>query len=189
MFHTWPVKMSTIEPNSTPNCRVGNSATMASMTLREKAQYRDGLQDIQHGDHHHLHATVVSGDVTVGDRKYQAQHVRDGHAAPASRRRKRAAAAATARCGRPESPTPIQYFTVGEHRIDCRQDRPRRPAGPPGRTQRGVPHQRPAHRLRKGHSSGLPTLIAARAWRFFGNERSAARRIAVFEQLGRSGPS
>jgi hypothetical protein len=32
MFHTWPVKISRMEPSSTPNCRVGNSATMATIT-------------------------------------------------------------------------------------------------------------------------------------------------------------
>ena len=36
MFHTWPVKISRMEPSSTPNCRVGNSATMASITPGRK---------------------------------------------------------------------------------------------------------------------------------------------------------
>src|ERR1039458_4528330 len=36
MFQTWPVKISRIAPNSTPSCRVGNSATMASITPGRK---------------------------------------------------------------------------------------------------------------------------------------------------------
>ena len=36
MFHTWPVKISTTEPISTPNWRAGNSATMASITPGRK---------------------------------------------------------------------------------------------------------------------------------------------------------
>ncbi len=88
----------------------------------EKAQYRDGLQDIQHGDHHHLHATVVSGDVTVGDRKYQAQHVRDGHA------HQRVEGVSGQRRGRPRDVGGRSHHAHpvlhrGEHRIDAGQDR------------------------------------------------------------------
>ena len=32
MFQTWPVKISRIEPNSSPAWREGNSATIASIT-------------------------------------------------------------------------------------------------------------------------------------------------------------
>ena len=36
MFHTWPVKMSKMEPNSTPSWLCGKIATMASMTPGRK---------------------------------------------------------------------------------------------------------------------------------------------------------
>ena len=36
MFHTWPVKISTMEPISTPSWRVGNSDTIASITPGRK---------------------------------------------------------------------------------------------------------------------------------------------------------
>ncbi len=36
MFQTCPVKISRMEPNSTPICRVGNNATIASITPGKK---------------------------------------------------------------------------------------------------------------------------------------------------------
>jgi hypothetical protein len=36
MFQTCPVKIKMMEPNSTPSWRLGNSATMASMTPGRK---------------------------------------------------------------------------------------------------------------------------------------------------------
>ena len=88
----------------------------------QEAQHRDGLQNIQHGDHHRLHALVVSGDVAVGDGEDQAQHVRHAPCAPASRRRKRAAPRASAKSGRPASPRP-PVAHHGEHGVDAGEDR------------------------------------------------------------------
>src|SRR5208283_5443692 len=36
MFHTCPVKIRMIDPNSTPSCRLGNNATIASITPGRK---------------------------------------------------------------------------------------------------------------------------------------------------------
>ncbi len=36
MFHTCPVKISRMDPSSTPNCRVGNNATIATITPGRK---------------------------------------------------------------------------------------------------------------------------------------------------------
>ena len=88
----------------------------------EKAQHRDGLEDIQHGDHHHLHAPVVGGDVAVGDGKHQAQQVRRGHpnqGVEGIRRQRRRRSRDVG--GRRYHPHPIPHR--GEHGIDARQDR------------------------------------------------------------------
>ncbi len=54
MFHTWPVKISRIAPISNPSCRVGKSATMASMTGGKKLSTGNGLQNVEHRDHEGL---------------------------------------------------------------------------------------------------------------------------------------
>ena len=43
MFHTWPVKISRIAPSSTPNWRVGNSETIASITPAMARAKSNGL--------------------------------------------------------------------------------------------------------------------------------------------------
>ncbi len=46
----------------------------------QKAEHRDGLEDVQNGDHEGFGALVVGGDVAVGEGESQAEHVSHRHA-------------------------------------------------------------------------------------------------------------
>ena len=58
----------------------GNKRDHGQHHGRQKAEYGDGLQNIQNRDHPRFNARVVGGDVSVGDGKGETQKVSDADA-------------------------------------------------------------------------------------------------------------
>ena len=80
MFHTWPVKMSTMDPELDAQLARGNSDTMASITPGRKLRTGMDCRMSSTATMTRFQAFVVGGDVSIGDREHQAQQVGDDHA-------------------------------------------------------------------------------------------------------------
>jgi len=80
MFQTWPVKMSRMEPSSTPNWLVRKDRDHGEHDSRQEAEHGDGLENIQQRNHDDSGAPGAGSDVAVSESKDQAQCISNADA-------------------------------------------------------------------------------------------------------------
>jgi hypothetical protein len=79
MFHACPVNMSSTAPSSSPSWVCGQSDQHEHDTGKE-TQYRNGLQNVEQGNHHTFGLRPISSDVPIHQRKSEAQQIRGSDA-------------------------------------------------------------------------------------------------------------